>query len=118
MKKVSIIILIGIMSVVLALGVFASAQRSVGIQPRISFSGTTAKCTASIDADNVSDEIRVTMKLLEDGITIKTWYASGMGSIYMNETASAKRGSTYKLMVTVSIDGETQPSAWVTKKCE
>lgn len=113
-KSVICIFLVAV--TMLSLSVSAMDTRIRDIIPELSFTGTTANCTITVS--DAGKDIDVTMKLLENGVTIKTWNKSGFDYVYMSKTATAQKGSTYKLIVTVSIDGETQPSAWVTKKCE
>ena len=118
MKKGSICVLFClVICLVFSINVFALEPRSNGIKPSLSFNDSTANCSVTVTA-NSGQEIDVEMKLLKDGVTVKTWSDSGIGYVYLSERAAVQKGSTYKLIATVSIDGETQPSAWVTKKCE
>lgn len=115
MKKCFIPMLF-IITLLLAIPVYATDARATTINPVLTFTGTTANCYITLS--EAGKEFDVTMKLMENGVTVKTWSDSGLGRVYMSKTATVKKGSTYKLLVTYSIDGETQPSAWVTKKCE
>lgn len=115
MKK-RVLLLFCLLSIFLCIPVQAIESRTALVAPKLSFSGTTACC--SLEITEPGKNINATMKLLENGSVIEIWSENGRGYIGINETASAQKGSTYKLIATVSIDGATQPSAWVTKKCE
>lgn len=108
--------LVLIVTSILTLSAYALDSKAPRVIPNLTFEGTTAHCSTAVSSG--SNEIDITMQLFEDGIVIKTWHKSGTGYVNMSQKVTVKKGSTYKLLVAYSIDGETQPSAWVTKKCE
>lgn len=102
------------------LGISAQASgplRQPLLYPGLTFSGTTATCKAEVYADNVSDQITVTMKLWHNGSLLKSWTKSGTMSVKMTKTATVAKGKTYKLTVDVSINGIVQPQKSITKTC-
>ena len=107
-----------IMLLLLPMTAYAAMSRSVGIIPRISFSGTTANCSVIITANNGNDEIEATIKLWQGSMCVATWPEDGTGNIIFSDTATVTKGKTYKLTVDVVINGVAQPQASVSAKCE
>lgn len=101
---------------------YASANEEISpfvlnIFPSISFDGTTAKCSAIIIGDNMSDSISATLKLWQGNSCIATWYASGNGYMQVSKSKSVTRGITYKLTVDVTINGTLKPTVSVLGTC-
>lgn len=109
------------LTLVLALGlgftVQAAPLRAPRLYPNLTFSGTTATCTASVRADNATDTISMTVKLWQGATCLKTWTASGTGSASLSKTTTVTRGKTYKLTVDATINGVAQPQQSVTRTC-
>ena len=95
-----------------------AASRSIGIVPNLSFSGTTANCTVRVVADSFSHEIEATIKLWQGSTCVATWEEEGKGILSFSDTATVTKGKTYELTADVTINGETQPQASVSGKCE
>ena len=87
----------------------------VGVTPSISFSGSMATCKAEIDAANTADVITATVTLWRDGSYVRSWNATAIGTLSFTGTAAAVSGSSYRLVVAYSINGETKPSHSITR---
>lgn len=105
------------MLLTLQLQVCAAETRAYRNFPSLSFSGTTANCSATVYGNDNSDTITVTMKLWDSGTCLKTWRDTGEGSVKLSETYGVSKGKTYKLTVDATINGLVQPTASVTKTC-
>ena len=60
-KKFFAILIVATM--ILSVSVNAASTRAIMVAPEITFTGTEAKCTARITANNSSDNISATMEL-------------------------------------------------------
>ena len=87
----------------------------VGVTPSISFSGSMATCKAEIDAANTADVITATVTLWRDGSYVRSWNATAIGTLSFTGTAAAVSGSSYRLVVAYSINGQTMPSHSITR---
>ncbi len=76
--------------------------------PMLSFTGTTANCKADVTASRTSDEIDVTMILWQGDTQLKSWSASGTGSVFLSKTYSVEKGKTYTLTVDATINGSAK----------
>lgn len=85
--------------------------------PTLSFSGTTATCTANVRGNNASDRLSVTMKLWNGNTCLKTWTASGTGNLRMSKTATVSKGKTYKMTVDYTVNGVKQTQQFATGTC-
>lgn len=108
-------------ALVLALAVGITAQaaslRVPRLYPNLTFSGTTATCTASLRTDKASDAISMTVKLWQGTTCLKTWSTSGTGSVSLSKTATVSKGKTYKLTVDSKINGVAQSQQSITRTC-
>lgn len=114
--KITALLLVIVLLVSMPLSVLA-APRALDIYPTLSFSGTTANCSASVYGNNSSEYIEVTMKLKWGIFNVEKWTASGYGYVYMQEQHSVNSGWTYKLVVEVTINGVEQTPVSVTGTC-
>ena len=87
------------------------------ILPSINFDGETAKCTATVVGDNMSDTISITMKLWQGNSCIAIWTASGSGYLQLSRTKVVTEGLQYKLTVDVKLNGVTKPTVSVDGTC-
>ena len=85
--------------------------------PTLSFSGTTATCTAFVRGNKSTDNVAATVKLWTGGTCLKTWSASGEYSVKIQKTATVSKGKTYKLTVDYTVNGVKQPQKSVTRTC-
>lgn len=84
----------------------------------LSFNGTTAVCTAFCKGDSTKDTISATLTLYQGTTRIDSWSASGTGRVSFNEECKVEYGKTYRLELSCSINGTTQPSVSATKTCQ
>ena len=117
MRKTAISLVV-IIVLLLPITTYAATSRSVGIIPRISFSGTTANCSVIITANNGNDEIEAAIKLWQGSKCVATWSEDGTGNIIFSDTATATKGKTYKLTVDAIVNGVAQQQVSVSAKCE
>ncbi len=81
-----ICLMLCVISMLFAVPVYAVEERGAVASPKLTFTGTTAYCSFSIS--EIDKDIDVTMKLLEDGVTIQNWSKSGTDYVYLNNTLS------------------------------
>lgn len=105
-----------VMIVVISIPLEISA--AIYTTPTLNFNGTTATCNATVTADDFSQYIEVTMKLMNGTTTMASWSADGYGYVYLNKTASVVNGRTYKLMVEITMDGVEKDPVYITGTCE
>lgn len=112
-KKMKLPLLVMVLSLMLVV-----TSSALPIMPRwdvtsycnsaLSFTGTTANCTASIRADTGA-KIEGTMTLYRvsgsSQYYVNSWSLSGTTRVYTTETCSATSGQTYKLVVDVTVTG-------------
>lgn len=115
MKKVLSTVLL--LSIMLSVSVQAAGPvRAPSINHSLSFSGTTATCSASVRAEP-SDSVSVVAKLWSNGICRETWSGKGTGVARTGGTKTVSRGTSYTLTIDATINGVTQPRQSVTKTC-
>jgi len=107
------------MLVVLAVATtaFAVQDRSASVNVDLTFSGTAATGSVSVDGNSSSDTISVYVELWRGNILIKSWTDSGTGSIDSSRTATVAHGKTYTLKAYATINGVSLPMASVTRTC-
>lgn len=115
MKKLAILLALVIL-VSIPVKAFAVA-RVAAVNPKLTFSGTTATCDVAVVGSNTSEFIEVTMKLMYGTSTVASWSAEGYGYVFLNKTAAVVVGRTYKLQVEVTIDGIEKDPVYVTGTC-
>lgn len=94
-----------------------AAPRSPKAFPSISFRGTTATCSVTINASNQADSISLTAKLYQGSDCIATWTDSGTGRLFFSKTHRVQKGQTYKLTADVTINGKALDTASTTGTC-
>ena len=97
-----------VMSFILAIPAYASAERSIDIYPSLKFNGTTATCTVTIMGERTTDKIFATMKLQQGNRLIDNWSASSSGVLKMDKIADVAKNKTYTLIVEYTINGVAQ----------
>lgn len=113
MRKIAFVLAI-ILVLSLPLSVQAAQPRAISIVPRINVNGSTATCTVTAVADNISEHLEATIKLYRGSTLIATWYEDGYGYINFKETKTVLSGYTYKLTVDLTVDGVAVPQATAT----
>lgn len=96
----------------------AAEMRLAAKSVDLSFNGTTAVCTAFCKGDSTKDTISATLTLYQGTTRIDSWSASGTGRVSFNEECKVEYGKTYRLELSCSINGTTQPSVSATKTCQ
>ncbi len=114
MRKGAILLVMALL-LTMIVPAYAAQTRTVRVTPSISFSGSMATCKAEIDAANTADVITATVTLWRDGSYVRSWNATAMGTLSFTGTAAAVSGSSYRLVVAYSINGETKPSHSITR---
>lgn len=115
MKKVAVfLVIVLIMSMPMSA---IAATRSLSVNPDLTFSGTTAKCTTTVLGNDMSEYLVVTMKLMYGTSCVASWNGSGYGYVYMDKTANAVKGRTYELVVEVTVNGVAKEPISTTKTC-
>lgn len=117
MRKIAMSLAV-IMVLLLPMTAHAATPRSIGITPRITFSGTTANCSVIITSNSGDDEIEATIKLWKGSTCVATWPENGTGYIIFSDTATVTKGKTYTLTVDAIVNDVAQPQAYVSAKCE
>lgn len=97
---------------------YASTMRSIGIVPRLTFSGTTANCSVIVTADSSEDEIVATIKLWKGSTCLETWHENGKGYLIFKDDISVTSGVIYELTAEVTINGIKQPKTSVSEQCK
>lgn len=81
---------------------FASVNRSIS-NSDLYYENGNIRCKGSVFEDG--SRIDLTMKLSRNGRVVRTWNASGVDVVQMNETYPAVSGSTYQLSFICYVDG-------------
>jgi len=116
MRKRALVLTL-VLALVLGLTAEAAPLRAPRLYENLTFSGTTATCSASVRGDNATDTISMTVRLWQGATCLKTWAANGTGSASLSKTATVTKGKTYKLTVNATINGVAQPQQSVTRTC-
>ena len=94
-----------------------AVARITPASPKLTFSGSTAICDVSVTGNIASDYITVTMTLKLGDNYITSWTESGYGYVYMKKNTSVGVGSTYTLIVDITINGVAYDPISVEKTC-
>ena len=116
MKKLAVFLAL-VLFISVPLNVQAVEPRLIWEGPTLTFSGTTAECELTIDADRVSDYMVVTLKLFQGNNLVKQWSKAGSISVTVSGTCTVTKGVTYTLTGEVMINGTSRPTLSVTKTC-
>lgn len=108
------------MVLVLALSLAAQAAGPVRIptaRPNLTFSGTTATCSATVSGDKSTDRIAAAMRLWKGNTCLETWIKRGTGTVKFNETKTVSRGANYKLTVDFTVNNVSQQQQSTSRYC-
>lgn len=105
---------------ILSLGIVAKAQetRTSYFVPTLTFSGTTAECSAICVGNKSTDRVTATLTLYDEDSTLDSWTASGTYRVVPNGTCKVDKGKTYTLVLTWAINGVPQPQTSTSKACQ
>lgn len=99
----------------LSMSAHALEQRASTV-PVLTFLGTTAYCYADCIVED-GDTVDATLTLYQGRSYVDSWNGSGQGSVFFSGSCTAQSGKSYRLVLTWSINGQTQPSVTVTGTC-
>ncbi len=116
MKK-KVLFLTALLLFVLTVPAYAVQPRLIRVVPSISFSNSNATCTATIIANNSTDEIEVYVEVWEEDALHASWSDEGTGSLTTSRTVSAYRGRGYTLKVYATVNGDALDVASTYKRC-
>lgn len=105
--------------IVLAFTMSAQAMelRVISAQPRLTFNGTTAHCSATCTGNGSNDTVEATLTLYQGTTYIDSWSDSGKGRLYLSGECKVKSGKDYELELKYKVNGTEMPSITVTNKC-
>lgn len=86
----------------------AVEPRATNAAPYLTFNGTTANCVALCSSNG--DDIDVTMTLYQGTTYVASWSATGTSQVYLSKTCTVNSNTSYKLVLSYSINGQAQPS--------
>ncbi len=105
-----------VLLVVLSLTAHAASMAYVA-NPSLSFSGTTAYCSVVCRGDKTTDSISATLTLYQGNTQIDSWSNSGTFRVPVSGSCSVVSGVNYRLELTWTVNGASQPDASVTNTC-
>ena len=114
MKK---LICLALAVLIMAMPAAAAFFRSPRAEARLSFSGTTAYCSATARADSTSDRVELYVELWEGDSMMDAWEESGYGYADWSYRFSATRGESYTLVVYASVNGSDFATEYETATC-
>lgn len=74
-------------------------------RPRLTISGTTATCSATVESDS-DDELKIILTLWCGESIVDSWSATGVGEVTIKETCKVVKGNTYDLVMMPVVNGE------------
>ncbi len=95
----------------------AATPRAAGATVDLSFEGNTAVCTAICQGNSTSDNVSATMMLYQGSSYLGSWSGSGKWKVTLTGEHEAVSGKTYRLVVTYSVNGVSQPGVTATNTC-
>lgn len=99
------------------LTVTTNAVQMRALTPRVtlSFSGTTANCSATVT--DAGKKLDITLELWHGNDLVDSWSATGDGMVFVQGSCGVVKGETYTLIVTGTADGKAFSSAPFSKTC-
>lgn len=118
MKKriASVLTTIFLISILLVSTAYAAVPRRASA-PSLSFSGTTANCSASCYGNSSQDTVSVTLTLYQGNTYVDSWSGSGKYHVSVSGSCGVQSGKSYKLTLDYSINGVKQTSVSTSKVC-
>lgn len=116
MKKLALLLTI-VLIFGLSVTAYAASPKLINVMPEMTFSGTTANCVVAVTGDYATDDIDVVIKLWRGSTCLRTWYASGEGYVFWDDTATVSKGKTYTLTVDVTINNTSKPRVSISGTC-
>ena len=94
-----------------------AASMAYDANPSLSFSGTTAYCSVVCHGDKTTDSISATLTLYQGSTEIDSWSNSGTFRVLVSGNCGVVSGVTYRLKLSWSVNGVSQPDIEVTNAC-
>jgi len=94
-----------------------AASMAYDANPSLSFNGTTAYCAVLCRGDKTTDSISATLTLYRGNTEIDSWSNSGSFCVPVSGSCGVVSGVTYRLKLTWSVNGVSQPDVEVTNTC-
>ena len=82
-----------------------AANFSLSGRPRLTISGTTATCSATVESDS-DDEIKIILTLWCGESIVDSWSKTGTGRVSLSKTCRVVAGNTYDLVMMPVVNGE------------
>lgn len=120
MRKLALALAIVMLMSTLAVSASAASvePRAITIIPGITFDGTTANCEVAIAGNYTTDEMVATIRLYRGNTIIASWRAEGDGHIFFTRTKEVTKGYTYRLVVSLTVNGQACSPVYVTGDCK
>ena len=100
---------------VACMGSVAVQARAQKVTPSLTFSGTTAQCSAVITSSG--EKIQATMELWQGNKLLQSWSDNGVSFVTLDGSHRVSHGETYTLEVHGSIGGSPFEGNAVSRKC-
>lgn len=104
-------------ALLLMLSITANAVQMRILRPTVtlSFSGTTANCSAIVT--DAGKELVITLELWHGDDLVDSWPASGNGKVAVQGSCRVVKGETYTLIVTGTANGSPFSSTPFSRTC-
>ncbi len=109
--------LVALAALVLTISAQAAEPRARNPVLNLYFTGTTAHCSVVCTGTSSDDAIEATLTLYQGTSYVDSWSKSGRDRVSLLGESEVKSGTSYKLVLTYSINGESQSSISTTKTC-
>ena len=94
-----------------------AVEPRAGGTPVLNFNGTTAECSVVCKGAGTTDQVKATLTLYQGSTFVDSWSGSGTYRVPVSGSAEATSGKEYRLVLTWSINGVSQPSVTTTGRC-
>lgn len=115
MKKRLVLLLI--MGVVFLSVAAQAIQPRVYSYPLLSFDGRMANCSVTCRGDYSTDRVSATLSLYHGNALVDSWSGSGTYRVSVSGSCAVERGETYRLVLTWSVNGVSQPTEEIVDTC-
>ena len=106
-KTISIAMSI-VLSLVIAVSSISILKVGKSVTTDLSMSGTTATCFVNVRSEKSTDNIEISVKLYCGDEVVAEWNGvSSEGTLYFSRTATVKKGKTYVMKTSCSINGKS-----------
>lgn len=105
-----------VLFLVLSITAHAASMAYVA-NPSLSFKGTTAYCSVVCQGSKTTDSISATLTLYRGNTEVDSWSNSGTFCVPVSGSCGVVSGVTYRLKLTWSVNGVSQPDVEVTNTC-